>query len=108
MKNNIITYAYRGFFAFIYLIIGKRKKIREMFIIDDENAINMDANDVFAKNRTSSFKESNNEVKNAELMDKLRFKYKATNTNIVVDIATMIPNNIPSPNVYAASNVIPI
>ena len=79
MKNNIITYAYRGFFSFIYLIIGKRKKIQEMFIMDDENAINMDTNDVFAKNRTSSFQESNNEIKNAELMNKLHFKYKATN-----------------------------
>ena len=79
MKNNIITYAYRGFFSFLYLIIGKRKKIRDMFIIDDENAVNMDANDVFAMNRKSSFTESNNEIKNAELMEKLHFKYKATN-----------------------------
>lgn len=80
MKNNIITYAYRGFFAFLYFIVGKKKKISEMFTIDDENAINMDANDVFAKNRTSSFKESNNEIKNAELMEKLHFRYKATNS----------------------------
>ena len=79
MKNNIITYAYRGFFSLIYFIFGKKKKIEEMFKIDNENAINMDTNDVFAKNRTSSFKESNNEIANAELMDKIHFRYKAKN-----------------------------
>ena len=80
MKNNIITYAYRGFFSMIYFIFGKKKKIEEMFIIDNDNAINMDTNDVFAKNRTSSFEESNNEIANAELMEKIHYRYKAKNS----------------------------
>lgn len=79
MKNNIIIYAYRGFFAMIYLIIGKKKKINEMFVIDDDKAINMDSNDIFAQNRKSSFQEGNNQIKHAELMEKLHFRYKATN-----------------------------
>ncbi len=103
MKNNIITYAYRGFFSFIYLIIGKRKKIQDMFIIDDENAINMDANDIFAKNRTSSFQESNNEVKNAELMEKLHFRYKATNTKGKVVKGTFDAYNVEQAKKFLAN-----
>ncbi len=103
MKNNIITYAYRGFFSFIYLIIGKRKKINDMFIIDDENAINMDANDIFAKNRKSSFTESNNEIKNAELMEKLHFRYKATNTKGKVVKGTFEAYNVEQAKKYLAN-----
>ena len=76
MKNNILTYAYRGLFSTIYFIFGKRKKISEMLAIDDD-AINMDMNDVFAKNRKSSFEKSNEQIHEAELMDKLHFKYQA-------------------------------
>ena len=81
MKNNILIYAYRGLFSTLYFLFGKRKKIREMFIIDDENAISLDSNDVFAKNRKSSFETSNEQVRNAELMDKLHFKYQAKDMN---------------------------
>ncbi len=77
MKNNILTYAYRGLFSIIYFIFGKKKKIREMFAIDDDNAINLNSNDIFAKNRKSSFEKSNEDIRNADLMDKLHFKYQA-------------------------------
>ena len=77
MKNNILTYAYRGLFSVIYFIFGKKKKIREMMVIDDDNAINMDSNDIFAKNRKSSFEKSNEQIHESELMEKLHFKYQA-------------------------------
>jgi len=71
MKNNILVYAYRGLFATIYFLIGKKKKIGDMFFLDDENNINMDANDAFSS-EVSDFKFE-------ELVDKISFKYKAKN-----------------------------
>ena len=68
MKNNIITYAYRGLFSFIYFIIGKKKKINEMFYRDDDSRINLDTNNVF----NSDFSES----VNPDLVDKIPFRYK--------------------------------
>ena len=73
MKNNIITYAYRGFFSMIYLLLGKKRKIQSMFALDDENAVNMDANDVF-HNQNSEF---NKKVTN----QKMHFRYKAKDKN---------------------------
>lgn len=108
MKNNVITYAYRGFFAMIYFIIGKKKKIHDMFIIDDENAINMDSNDIFAQNRKSSFQESNNEVKNAELMEKLHFRYKGTNTKGKVVKGTFDAYNAEQAKKYLANQGITV
>ena len=69
MKNNIITYAYRGFFSFIYFIIGKKNKISEMFYKDDDERINLDTNNVF----NNSFIENNNTT---EFIEKIPFKYK--------------------------------
>ena len=73
MKNNIITYAYRGFFSMIYLLLGKKSKIQSMFALDDENAVNMDANDVF-HNQNSEF---NKKVTS----EKMHFRYKAKDKN---------------------------
>lgn len=73
MKNNIITYAYRGLFSIIYFILGKKEKIALMLTYDDENRINMDTNNVFRKGVSASG--------NEELMDKLGFRYKAKNAN---------------------------
>ena len=75
MKNNIITYAYRGFLSFIYFIIGKKKKISEMFILDSSNAFNMDTseNNVFVKRGQGSFGENN------ELVDKIHYRYTGIN-----------------------------
>ena len=69
MKNNLITYAYRGFISVIYFIIGKKDKIEKMFILDDENAVNMDVNDVF-HNQNSEFTKKVDD-------GKLHFRYKA-------------------------------
>ena len=53
--TNLITYAYKGFFATIYFLIGKKDKISEMFMLDDVNSINMDTNDVFKDNEYAEF-----------------------------------------------------
>ena len=71
MKDNIITYAYRGLFSTIYFLLGKNKKIAEMFALDDES-INMDVNNVFNKNTPTSQTE--------QMMEKISFRYTAKNT----------------------------
>ena len=68
MKNNIITYAYRGFFSFVYFITGRKKKIDEMFYKDDDSRINLDTNNVF----NNSFSEG----VTAEMVEKIPFRYK--------------------------------
>ena len=42
--TNVITYSYRGLFSTIYFIFRKKDKIAEMFAIDNDNQINMNAN----------------------------------------------------------------
>ena len=69
MESNIIIYAYRGLFSIIYFLIGKKNKIKEMFIIDGENSINMDVNNVFTSSIT--------EVKMDNSAEKISFRYKA-------------------------------
>ena len=75
--TNLITYAYKGFFATIYFLIGKKDKISEMFMLDDVNSINMDTNDVFKDNDgfISAVKEELVET------EKVRFRYKAKEKN---------------------------
>lgn len=71
MKNNIITYAYRGFFSCIYFIIGKKDKIKKMLMIDDDESTENDVGDVFTK---GSFVNPQD-----ELLEKLKFRYTAKN-----------------------------
>lgn len=86
MKNNIVTYAYRGLFSIIYFIIGKKSKIANMLAYDDENKVNMDTNNVFKKSISDSGVE--------ELMDKIGFRYKAKNANGKVVNGTFDAYNI--------------
>ena len=95
MKNesfftNLITYAYKGFFATIYFIIGKKHKIKEMFMLDDVNGVNMNTNDVFASHMTSdtSF------VPETAQTDKIHFTYKAKDKNGKIVKSTFDAYNI--------------
>ena len=76
MSGNILTktivYAYRGLFAIIYFIFGKKDKINEMFILDNSNGISLETNDAFVKKEGSKFSDPNE-----KLMDKISFRYKA-------------------------------
>ena len=67
---NIIVYFYRGLFAFLYFIIGKKKNIQKILDYDNENEINMDTNNVFKRN----FSERDNDDNK-----KISFRYKAKN-----------------------------
>ncbi len=98
MKNNIITYAYRGFFSCIYFLIGKKDKIAAMFKIDDENAVNMDVNNVFVKKEESAFKENSE-----ELIEKLPFRYKAKNNLGKIVRGTFDAYNIEQAKKYLTS-----
>jgi len=71
--TNLITYSYKGLFATIYFLFGKKEKIKEMFILDNKNEVNMDTNDVFANNDVI---ERPTEPKMLET-DKIHFRYKA-------------------------------
>ena len=99
MKNNIITYAYRGFFAMIYFIFGKRKKIAEMFVIDSEKGFNMDTNDAFQKREGSKFSTVND-----ELMDKMHFRYKAKNKKGKIITGTFDAYNIEQAKKYLVNS----
>ena len=78
MKGNIfsntIIYAYRGLFSIIYFLIGKKNKITEMFLLDDDT-VNLDSNDAFAQRKEETSTDHDH------LMEKISFRYKATNKN---------------------------
>lgn len=80
MGGNILTktiiYAYRGLFASLYFIFGKKSKISEMFILDNSNGINLNSNDAFVNKKESKFSDPNE-----KLMDKISFRYKAINAD---------------------------
>lgn len=71
--TNLITNAYKGFFATIYFLIGKKDKIREMFILDDHNLKNIDENDVFANRSTVKQTLDSSTIET----EKIHFRYKA-------------------------------
>ena len=63
---KLIIYAYRGLAAIILFLIGKRKKIPEIFLSDDNVSVNMDMNDAFTKK----------EKKENDVGEKVQFRYK--------------------------------
>ena len=71
--TNLITNAYKGFFATIYFLIGKKDKISEMFILDDHNLKNIDENDVFANRSTVKQTLDSSTIET----EKIHFRYKA-------------------------------
>ncbi len=70
--TNTIKYSYRGLFSTLYFLFGKKTKIEEMFTLDTENQVNMNANDAFAKKEKGQFSELQE-----EMYDKVSFRYKA-------------------------------
>lgn len=80
MKNNIITYAYRGLVSIIYFLSGKKNKIKDIFALDDEGdiGVNMD----MSSGSQSGFNDATKDLKNRrdELLsvEKQRFRYVAT------------------------------
>lgn len=78
MGGNILTkaivYSYRGLFATIYFLFGKKKKIEEMFLLDNSDGINLDTTDAFVKREEKKFNDISEQIG-----DKISFRYKATN-----------------------------
>lgn len=89
--TNLITYAYKGLFATIYFLFGKKNKIKEMFVLDDTNSINMDTNDVFKDN--DGFVSADSKIEMVET-DKIHFRYKAKDKNGKIVKSTFDAYNI--------------
>ena len=70
MKENIITYAYRGLFSILYFITGRKKKIDAMLAYDEQEGINLGTNNAF----------NNSMETKGELVEKQSFRYKAKNS----------------------------
>lgn len=74
MKNNIFTYAYKGFLATIYFLIGKKDKIRDLFGTDDLFAdLDLENTDAFVKRDDQEKIEHNKMIET----EKIHFRYKA-------------------------------
>ena len=70
--KNLITYSYRGLYSTVCFIFRRKGKIEEMFAIDNENQINMNANDAFVKKNDTDYVEMRE-----DLYEKIPFRYKA-------------------------------
>ena len=97
--KNAIIYSYRGLFATIYFIFRKTKKIDEMFELDNENQVNMDANNAFVKKNKSEFTELHD-----ELYDKISFRYKAKKQDGEIINGTFDAYNIEQAKKYLKNN----
>ena len=77
MKNNIFTYAYRGIVATVLFLVGKKKKIPEVYNLDNEiEAVNLNNT---TENSSYTQRESGKPKIQLEV-DKLHFRYKAKNS----------------------------
>lgn len=97
--NKIITYSYRGLYATICFILFKKKKITEMFAIDNENQVNMNTNDSFVKRVEGDLPSANE-----ELYDKISFRYKAKKSDGKVINGTFDAYNIDQAKRYLTNS----
>ena len=74
MRENILTYFYKGLASTIFFLIGKKEKIDSLFIVEEKINLN-----------TTAYVDKANQVKSErqELLDtpKITYKYKARNRN---------------------------
>lgn len=97
--KNLITYSYRGFYATICFIFRRKGKIDEMFAIDNDNQINMNANDAFVKRQPSAMSELHE-----ELYDKISFRYKAKKSDGKIINGTFDAYNIEQAKRFLANS----
>jgi len=97
--RNTIIYSYRGFFSTIYFIFGKKKKIEEMFSIDNDDQVNMDPNSAFVKKGKNEFAELHE-----DLYDKISFRYKAKKEDGKIIEGTFDAYNIEQAKKYLHNN----
>lgn len=72
MKNNILTYAYRGIASVFYFITGHKEKIQMIFNEDNNSPKEIKETDVFNKKRVNVSQE-----KPDTTISKIGFRYKA-------------------------------
>ena len=97
--SNLITYSYRGLYSTICFILMKKNKIAEMFALDTENQVNMNANDSFVKRTNNEFVESQDDQG-----EKISFKYKAKKSDGKIITGTFDANNIEQAKRFLANN----
>lgn len=91
MKNNIFTYAYRGIVATVLFLVGKKKKIPEVYNLDNEiEAVNLNNT---TENSSYTQRESGKPKIQLEV-DKLHFRYKAKNSKGKIISSTFDANTI--------------
>lgn len=87
MKENILTYFYKGVASTIYFLIGKKHKIKELFVVAEKVNLN-----------TTTFANKLDRIKNErqEMLDmpKISFKYKARNKDGKIINSTFDAYNI--------------
>lgn len=71
MKENILTYFYKGLASTIYFLFGKKDKIKELFVVEDQK-INLNTTSI-----ANQFEEIKQERQEMLDMPKITFKYKA-------------------------------
>lgn len=82
-KDNIITYSYKGLVAIIYFILGKKKKIKELYIEED----------VFEDTTlTANRKKTTDGI--VDNLEKIPFKYKVKQKNGKVTTGTFEAHNL--------------
>ena len=97
--SKIITYSYRGLYSTICFIFFKKNKIAEMFEVDNENQVNMDANDAFVKRENNESSE-----KQEHLYDKIPFRYKAKKSDGKIINGTFDAYNIEQAKRFLSNN----
>ena len=83
-KDNVITYSYKGLASLLYLLFGKKKKIRELFIEEDVFSGNVETN-------TNRLKKASDSLDDTE---KIPFKYKVKQKNGKIVSGTFDAYNI--------------
>ena len=70
--SKFVTYAYRGLLAIVLFLIGKKKKIAEIILSDENTSVNMDTNDVFNKQDKKD---------NVDVGEKISYRYEGTTSS---------------------------
>lgn len=92
-KDNVISYAYKGFAGLIYLLFRKKDKIRELFFEEDifEDTV---------KSNSKRLQASSDKMDN---MEKLTFRYKYKLPNQKIKTGTFDAYNIEQAKAYLTS-----
>lgn len=83
-KDNVITYSYKGLAALLYLIFGKKEKIKELFVEEDVFEGSLETN-------ASRLKKASDALAD---LKKIPFRYKYRDINGKIKTGTFEAYNI--------------